>query len=74
MLALFFVAAGVNHFLNPAPYLSMIPPYLPWPRALNIISGAAEIAGGVGIIIPATRRVAAWGLLVLLVAVRAYSA
>jgi uncharacterized membrane protein len=69
ILALFFVAAGLNHFLNPAPYLSMMPPYLPCPRALNIISGSAEIAGGVGILFPALRRMAGWGLVILLVAV-----
>jgi uncharacterized membrane protein len=69
MLALFFAAAGFNHFLNPAPYLSMIPPYLPCPRALNIMSGAAEILGGVGILVPATRVSAGWGLVVLLAAV-----
>jgi uncharacterized membrane protein len=69
MLALFFVAAGSNHFLNPAPYLSMMPPYLPFPSALNIVSGAAEIAGGLGIIFPATRALAGWGLIALLVAV-----
>jgi uncharacterized membrane protein len=69
MLALFFVAAGLNHFLNPAPYWSMMPAYLPCPRALNIISGAAEIAGGAGIVFPATRLLAGWGLLALLVAV-----
>jgi uncharacterized membrane protein len=69
MLGLFFVAAGTNHFLNPAPYLSMMPPYLPNPHALNVISGAAEIAGGAGIIFRPTRVVAGWGLLVLLAAV-----
>ncbi len=69
MLALFFVAAGSNHFLNPIPGLSMMPAYLPCPHVLNIVSGAAEIAGGAGIVFPATRLVAGWGLLVLLVAV-----
>jgi uncharacterized membrane protein len=69
MLALFFMAAGLNHFLNPAPYLSMMPLYLPWPHALNIISGAAEIVGGVGILLPQTRLLAGWGLVALLVAV-----
>ena len=69
MLALFFMAAGFNHFLNPAPYLSMIPPYLPCPHALNILSGAAEMAGGVGILLPPTRLLAGWSLVALLVAV-----
>ncbi len=69
LLAVFFLVAGLNHFLNPRPYLSMMPPYLPWPAALNIISGAAEVAGGIGILIPTLRPIAGWGLLALLVAV-----
>ena len=47
----------------------MMPPYLPNPEALNIISGAAEIAGGIGVLIPQTRVWAGWGLIALLVAV-----
>jgi uncharacterized membrane protein len=69
LLAIFFVVAGANHFLNPGPYLSMMPPYLPWPTGLVIISGAAEIAGGLSILIPSLRRLASWGLIALLVAV-----
>jgi uncharacterized membrane protein len=69
MTALFFMAAGLNHFLNPAPYLSMMPPYLPYPDALNIISGAAEILGGAGILLPPIRVWAGWGIVLLLVAV-----
>ncbi|MGE0398532.1 MAG: DoxX family membrane protein [Kofleriaceae bacterium] len=67
----FFVGAGANHFVNPAPYLGMMPAEIPtsWHSALNVISGAAEILGGLGLILPATRRLAAWGLIALLVAV-----
>jgi uncharacterized membrane protein len=68
-MALFFILAGLNHFLHPAPYLSMMPPYLPHPNALNQISGAAEILGGVGILLTPIRIWAGWGLVVLLVAV-----
>jgi uncharacterized membrane protein len=66
-----FVGAGANHFINPAPYLGMMPAEIPvsWHSALNVISGAAEILGGLGLILPATRRLAAWGLIALLVAV-----
>jgi uncharacterized membrane protein len=66
-----FVVAGANHFINPAPYLGMMPAEIPvtWHSPLNIISGAAEILGGLGLILPATRRLAAWGLIALLVAV-----
>lgn len=64
-----YVAAGSMHFLKPAPYVRIMPPFLPWPLALVYISGAAEIAGGLGLLPVATRRAAAWGLVALLVAV-----
>jgi len=69
LLAAFFIAGGIYHFWNPQPYLSMMPPWLPWPTTMNLIAGAAEIAGGAGVLIPALRRAAAWGLIALLVAV-----
>ena len=69
ILALFFIAAGANHFRDPALYLAMMPPWLPWPEAMNVISGVAEILGGVGMLIPQTRRWAGWGLIALLIAV-----
>ena len=69
ILAAFFVGAGANHFLNPEPYLSMMPSYLPWPAGLVQVSGAAEIIGGVGLLFPAVQVLAAWGLVALLVAV-----
>jgi uncharacterized membrane protein len=69
LLAAFFIVAGANHFRDPATYLSMMPPWLPWPEALNLISGAAEIAGGIGILISRTRNAAAAGLILLLIAV-----
>ena len=69
LLAAFFILAGWNHFRDPALYLSMMPPYLPKPELLNIISGLGEIAGGIGVLIPRFRRPAAWGLIALLVAI-----
>ena len=69
ILAAFFVLAGLNHFLNPGPYLAMIPPYLLWHRELIIVSGIAEIAGGLAILIVKLRPLAGWSLIALLVAV-----
>ena len=68
-LALGFIGAGVNHFVHPRPYLTMMPPWVPDPATANALAGAAEVAGGVGLLIPRLRRPAGWGLLVLLVAV-----
>lgn len=69
LLGLLFIAAGINHFRSPGVYVSMIPPWLPSPALLNDISGGAEILGGFGILIPIMRRTAAWGLILLLLAV-----
>ena len=69
ILALAFIIAGANHFRTPDVYLSMIPPWLPFHPLLNVISGAAEIAGGLGILFSTTRKPAAIGLILLLIAV-----
>jgi uncharacterized membrane protein len=69
LLAGLFVAAGVLHFLFTTTYVKIVPPYLPDPVLLVQISGVAEILGGVGLLLPSTRRLAAWGLIALLVAV-----
>ena len=69
LLATCFVLAGLNHFLHPHAYLTMIPPYVPFPRAMNVISGAAEIVGGSAVLFPRLRRAAGWSLIALLFAV-----
>ncbi|MEP6937767.1 MAG: DoxX family protein [Chthoniobacterales bacterium] len=69
ILAAFFVAAGILHFVAPAAYLAIMPPYLPWHTRLVAISGVAEIAGGIALCVPQTRRLAAWSLIVLLILV-----
>ena len=67
--AVSYIAAGALHFIKPAPYLRIMPPYVPWHAAMVRISGAFEIPGGLGLLLPATRRVAAWVLVMLLIAV-----
>ena len=69
VLGFFFMAAGANHFLNPDLYLGMMPEWLPRPDLLHTIAGGAEIAGGIGLLIRPVRPYAAWGLMVLLIAV-----
>ncbi len=69
LCALFFVAAGIGHFIIPSFYLAMMPPWLPAPLLLVQLSGVAEVAGGIGLLIPRVRRAAGIGLIVLLIAV-----
>lgn len=69
LLCVFFVLAGLNHFINPAIYQKIMPPYLPWSLFLVYLSGFFEIALGVMLPVPALTRIAAWGLIALLIAV-----
>lgn len=69
LFASLFIVGGIAHFVFTRAYASAVPDYLPAPRELVLISGAAEIAGGVGILIPQTRRLAASGLVMLLICI-----
>jgi uncharacterized membrane protein len=68
-LSIAMTAVGVLHFTQPAGFESIVPSFLPAPHLLVLVSGAAEIAGGLGVLLPATRRIAGLGLIALYVAV-----
>src|ERR1700744_4151549 len=69
LMVLLYVVAGLNHFLNRRMYLAIIPTYLPHPLTLVYISGVCEIAFGLLLIPVATQRIAAWLIILLLIAV-----
>jgi uncharacterized membrane protein len=69
ILAALFAFAGTMHFVIPEQYVGIMPPALPWHRELVYLSGALEIAGGIGLLVPRTRRAAGIGLVLLLIAV-----
>jgi uncharacterized membrane protein len=69
LMGILYVIAGLNHFINPHFYLAIMPPYVPFHLAMVYISGVAEIVLGVGVLIERTRRLAAWGLIALLIAI-----
>ena len=69
LLGVLFVAAGLYHFINPDFYLKIMPPYLPWHLFLVYLSGLFEVALGIAVLIPKFMRMAAWGLIALLIAV-----
>jgi uncharacterized membrane protein len=69
LLALFMIAAGAMHFVNPDFYLKIMPPYLPWHLELVFLSGVFEVALGLLLLPRRTSRWAAWGVIVLLIAV-----
>lgn len=69
LLAALFMVAGILHFIFPARYAEVIPPFLPAPLALVYISGVCEFMGGLGVVVPSVRRWAGIGLIALLIAV-----
>ncbi|MEA1620003.1 DoxX family protein [Erythrobacter sp. T5W1-R] len=65
VLALFYALAGVIHLVRPAPFLTIMPSFVPAPEAVVLLTGVAEIAGALGLIQPFSarlRRWAGWGL------------
>ena len=69
LLAAMMIYVGIAHFRNPKPFVGIVPDWLPAHRELVLVSGFCEILGGAGLLVPPTRRAAAWGLVALYVAV-----
>ena len=68
LLVIGYIAAGMNHFRVPAFYIGIIPHYLPYPVILNTLAGICEIAFGLMLIFKPTRKIAAWGIVLMLIA------
>src|SRR4051812_15051262 len=67
--AALFVVAGIGHFVATDFYMKMMPSVLPLHRTLVLLSGFCEIVLGILLLIPRCSRLAAWGLIALLIAV-----
>lgn len=69
VMILFYIFAGYYHFANPAFYYPIIPPYLSqWSHTLNMLAGTIEIGLALMLITKETRKAAAWGIFIMLVA------
>ena len=68
-LSLFFIYFGIDHFINPEFYLSIMPPAFPLHAEAVYISGFFEIIGGISVLIAPLRKIAGWGLVALLICV-----
>ncbi len=64
-----FVLVGIYHFLDQDFFEAIVPTWFPYPSFANLASGAAEVILGLMLIAPKFRRIGAWGLLALLIAV-----
>lgn len=69
IMAGFYTAAGINHFLHSAVYNSIMPAWLGWHQGLIYLSGLCEVLFGLLLIPAKTRIIAAWCIIILLIAV-----
>ncbi len=68
LMSLFYCIAGINHFINPENYYPLIPEYLGSAVTINLMAGIAELLFGICLIFQKTRRLAAWGIILMLIA------
>ena len=69
IMSLFYIIAGINHFINPVWYIRIVPPILPFKIIIVYITGILEIVLGSLLFFPNTRFIAGWGLVILLFAI-----
>ena len=69
LFGILFALAGANHFVHTNFYVNIMPAYLPWHTALVYVSGAFEVALGLLLLSRRFERLAAWGMIALIVAV-----
>ncbi len=67
LMALLYIAAGINHFLNPDFYVKIMPPYFPNPLFWVQLSGVAEVLLGILLFPAKTRAWAAWLIIAMLI-------
>jgi uncharacterized membrane protein len=69
IMSLLYIIAGINHFIHPLFYKKIMPSFIPWHMPIIFISGIAEVLLGILLIPAVTRRLAAWGIIVLLIVI-----
>lgn len=68
LLIIGYLFAGINHFRDPDSYIRIIPHYIPYPKLMNLAAGFFEILFGLLLIFKKTRPIAAWGIILMLIA------
>jgi len=66
---LWFLIGGIAHFAATRLEMSIVPPYVPWPRLTVLVTGVLELLGAAGLLFPTWRRAAGWGLFLLTILV-----
>ena len=68
-MSLLYIIVGIKHFTNPDFFVAIVPPIINWKEEVVLISGFIEILLGILLLFNQTRKLAAWGIILLLIAV-----
>lgn len=66
VMAVIYILAGINHFRSPKMYEHIMPPYIPAPSSMVVLSGVFEMVFGLMLLNPETQSIAAWGIILML--------
>jgi len=66
LMILFYLGAGINHFIMPSFYTGIMPHWLPEQVLMNTLGGISEITLGLLLLFPATQRFSAWMIQLML--------
>ncbi|XOU69551.1 DoxX family protein [Sphingomonas sp. VDB2] len=62
VLAAAYAFAGIAHLTRPGGFIAITPHWVPMPDTVVALTGVAELAGALGLMIPGLRRAAGIGL------------
>ena len=68
-MSLLYVTIGIKHFTNTDFFVTIVPPIINWKKEAVLISGFIEVMLGVLLLFNQTRKLAAWGIILLLITV-----
>ena len=68
-MSLLYITVGVKHFINPDFFVTIVPPIINWKEEAVLVSGFIEVLLGILLLFNQTRKLAAWGIILLLIAV-----
>tara|TARA_B100001758_G_C18332850_1_gene569845 strand:+ start:493 stop:903 length:411 start_codon:yes stop_codon:yes gene_type:complete len=68
-MSLLYISVGVNHFINPEFFVTIVPPIINWKEEAVLLSGFIEVILGILLLFNKTRKLASWGIILLLIAV-----
>ena len=68
-MSLLYIIVGVKHFINPDFFVTIVPPIISWKEEAVLVSGFIEVLLGILLLFNQTRKLAAWGIILLLIAV-----